>query len=418
MRIHYLGHAAFVLRFENGHSILMDYGLSNAYGLQSPIYDLSGAEPSVVTFSHNHPDHRRPGHAFGSARVLTGGGSLALDGLTITSIRTSEASIETPDNASFVIEYGGFRILHLADAQAYIAAIDDPVVKHRVKALYPDDYDLVLMTIDGRTEIAAQAAAFLDLLSPARAIPMHYWSGEAKADFLSELDRLNRQGRSRTKRFTIAEPGGSDFSLYADSPAFGTRVISLEPAPLILAPADSRPRPGSEAASAPEPERGPQSADPTQGARMRAKPASTLATSREHSGLGLQYQHPFAAAAAPAMFRAAAGPGSARRPMSAQLPSRNGQHAGSRGGRELGCSCRRRPGHLAATARHLAATARPPRGDGAATSPLRHARRGDGAAPTRPSAASQRRLPRPRPLSRPAVASPGLREPFGRAAPA
>jgi L-ascorbate metabolism protein UlaG (beta-lactamase superfamily) len=343
MRIHYLGHAAFVLRFETGHSILMDYGVSNAYGLPSPVYDLSGVEPSVVTFSHNHPDHRRPGAAFTSARVLAGGGSLTLDGMTITSIRTSEMSIETPDNASFVIVYGGFRILHLADAQAYIAVIDDPVVKHKVKARYPDKYDLVFMTIDGRSEIAGQAATFLDVLAPARAIPMHYWSGEAKTDFLSELERLNRQGRSRTKRFTIAEPGGSDFSLYADSPAFGTRVISLEPAPLVLATADSRPfEPGPAAETAPEAGRAPQSAGLGRAVRMAAgtaaQPAGTAAqpvAARPRSGSGMP-AGPQLAAAAPGNFRAAAGVASARRPMSAQLPSRNHQSAGARGGRELG----------------------------------------------------------------------------------
>jgi L-ascorbate metabolism protein UlaG (beta-lactamase superfamily) len=339
MRIHYLGHAAFVLRFENGHSILMDYGVPNAYGRSSPVYDLSGAEPSVVTFSHDHPDHRRPGATFTSARVLAGGGSLTLDGMTITSIQTSEESIGTPDNASFVILYGGFRILHLADAQAYIAAIDDPVVKHKVKARYPDNYDLVFMTIDGRTEMAGQAAAFLDLLSPARAIPMHYWTGDAKVDFFAELDRLNRQGRSRTKRFTIAEPGGSDFSLYADSPAFGTRVISLEPSSLVLAAAESRPfASDAEAASRPAARRQADSARSGPAARTMARPAAPLAASRQRSPAVMPppYQSAVASAPAPGHIHAAAGQAKVRRLVSAQLPSRGHQSLGARGGRDPG----------------------------------------------------------------------------------
>jgi L-ascorbate metabolism protein UlaG (beta-lactamase superfamily) len=337
MRIHYLGHAAFVLRFENGHSILMDYGAPNAYGRPSPVYDLAGAEPSLVTFSHGHPDHRRPGATFASARVLAGGGSLTLDGMTITSIQTSEESMGKPDNASFVILYGGFRILHLADAQAYIAAIDDPVVRHKVKALYPDNYDLVFLTIDGRTDIAGQAAAFLDLLSPARAIPMHYWTGEAKADFLAELDRLNRQGRSRTQRFTIAEPGGSDFSLYADSPAYGTRVISLEPSPLVLAAAESRPfAPDAEAPAGPEARRHADSAGFGRAARIMARPAAQLAASRKRSCAVVRPAHQPAVSGAPAPvhIQAAAGQGSVRRLVSAQLPSRGQQSVGARGGRD------------------------------------------------------------------------------------
>jgi hypothetical protein len=163
-----------------------------------------------------------------------------MDGISIRSIRTSETSMEAPDNASFVIAHGGFTILHLADAQAFISEIDDPVVKRRVKERYPDNYDLVFMTIDGPSEIAGQAATFLDLLAPARAIPMHYWRPEVKADFLTELETLNRSSRAHSDRFTIAETGCSDFSLYADSPPYGTKVITLEPAPLILCPEDSR----------------------------------------------------------------------------------------------------------------------------------------------------------------------------------
>ena len=339
MRIHYLGHAAFVLRFENGHSILMDYGVHNAYGRSSPVYDLSGAEPSVVTFSHDHPDHRRPGATFTSARVLAGGGSLTLDGMTIASIQTSEESVGTPDNASFVVLYGGFRILHLADAQAYIAAIDDPVVRHKVKDRYPDNYDLVFMTIDGRTEMAGQAAAFLDLLSPARAIPMHYWTGEAKADFFAELDRLNRQGRSRTKRFTIAEPGGSDFSLYADSPAFGTRVISLEPSPLVLAAADSRPfARNAEAVSGSEARRQVDSAGFGLAARITTRPSAPLAASQRRSPAVMPKAHQPALASAPAPghIHAASGQATVRRLVSAQLPSRGHQSIGGRGGRDPG----------------------------------------------------------------------------------
>ncbi len=240
MRIHYLGHASFVLRFENGVSVLMDYGISNAYGLASPVCDISGVDPSIVTFSHDHPDHRRPGLSFSGSRVLEGGGGLSLDGLTIESIGTCEASMERADNASFVINFEGFRILHLADAQSFISAIYDPVVKRRVKDKYPDSYDLVFLTIDGSSEMTEQAATFLDVLAPARAIPMHYWTADTKADFLRAVHTLNRVGRGRPGRFTIAEPGGSDFSLYADSPPYGTRVISLEPAPLELCPEDSR----------------------------------------------------------------------------------------------------------------------------------------------------------------------------------
>ena len=342
MRIHYHGHASFVLRFENGESILLDYGVSNAYGFASPIFDISGAEPSIVAFSHDHPDHRRPGLSFPKSRLLAGDGNLTLDGLSIRSIRTSEASMEVADNASFEITYRGFKILHLADAQAFISAIDDPVVKRRVKARYPDNYDLVFMTIDGPSEIAVQAATFLDLLAPARAIPMHYWCQEAKTDFLTELRRLNRTGRGGADRFTIAETGCSDFSLYADSPPRGTRVISLEPSPLHLSQSTGAPL--EEAAATFEPP-----AEPCEAAVI-APPGLDLAPGcqptgweppgweprRRHAPGPSPVHRPAAAASQPG--RGASGTGSVptRRPASAPSPSRDRTRVTAHTGRDLG----------------------------------------------------------------------------------
>jgi L-ascorbate metabolism protein UlaG (beta-lactamase superfamily) len=326
MRIHYLGHASFVLRFENGVSVLMDYGVSNAYGLASPIFDVSGADPSIVTFSHNHPDHRRPNVRFPQSRVLVGGGTLAMDGLSIRSIRTSETSMEASDNASFVITYGGFTILHLADAQAFISAIDDPVVKRRVKERYPDNYDLVFMTIDGPSEIAGQAATFLDLLAPARAIPMHYWCPEVKADFLTELQAINQSSRAHSDRFTIAETGCSDFSLYADSPPFGTKVITLDPAPLILCPEDSRALEREAHPSAASPSVSAVDSVPNGLAAAPAPPAAPAGEAasdpwhRSASGT-LPARRP--AAASPCHGYAAAGTPPARRAVSAPSPSRS-----------------------------------------------------------------------------------------------
>jgi L-ascorbate metabolism protein UlaG (beta-lactamase superfamily) len=55
--VHYLGHAAFLLRLDNGVTVLTDHGESRAYGLDSPIYDIGALRPDVVTRSHDHADH-------------------------------------------------------------------------------------------------------------------------------------------------------------------------------------------------------------------------------------------------------------------------------------------------------------------------------------------------------------------------
>jgi L-ascorbate metabolism protein UlaG (beta-lactamase superfamily) len=341
MRIHYLGHASFVLRLEYGESILLDYGVSNAYGLASPIFDISGSEPTIVAYSHDHPDHRRPGLSFPNSRILAGGGALTLDGLSIRSIGTSESSMEAADNASFLITYRGFRILHLADAQAFISAIDDPVVKRRVKARYPDRYDLVFMTIDGPSEMTAQAATFLELLAPARAIPMHYRSPEIKADFLAELVRLNRTARGGTDRFTIAETGCSDFSLYADSPPRGTRVISLEPSPLYLSPGAGVPLDGASAATEPPAE---SPAEPCAAVAPEAVlavppgrvPAAGFSQRPRHVAAPAPMHRPAAAASSPGPGPLLSGPIPVRRPAPAPSPSRMDPRVTAHGGRDLG----------------------------------------------------------------------------------
>jgi len=227
VRIHYLGHASFFFEFDNGLTVLTDYGQSNAFGLDSPIYDLVGIVPDIVTFSHAHPDHHRPGVTFDESQVLNGTESLSLDGLEITPIRTSEASIFAPDNSSYLFTYKGLKILHLADAQAYITQIDQPAVREQVKQLYPDRYDLLLMTIQGVTEFIPQAETFVNLLQPLRVIPMHYWSPAYKADFLAYLETQNQQAG---KHYVIQEIGGPNYELFAGETVEPIRVNSLEPA--------------------------------------------------------------------------------------------------------------------------------------------------------------------------------------------
>jgi len=55
--IHYLGHSSFILQFDNGISVLTDYGTSNCWGLTSPIYDIGEFVPTILTYSHRHADH-------------------------------------------------------------------------------------------------------------------------------------------------------------------------------------------------------------------------------------------------------------------------------------------------------------------------------------------------------------------------
>jgi len=223
--VHYLGHAAFVLTFDDSLTVLTDYGASRAWELDSPVYDFGAVRPDVVTRSHDHLDHAGGELPDGIGRLLTGNEQYAGQGLTITPIPTFERSLETPDNVSFVFEYRGLKILHLGDCQGLMLGLDEPGIRDRVRRLYPHTYDLVLLPIGYVSDILGQAAEFLTLLDTRRVIPMHYWSPSDRDAFLELLDgRTDSWGRP----YQIETRQNAEFSLgEADGPVEMVEVVGL-----------------------------------------------------------------------------------------------------------------------------------------------------------------------------------------------
>ncbi len=228
--IHYLGHSSFILNFDNRISALTDYGESNSYGLDSPIYDFGNFTPDIETYSHtSHSDHFTGKVFEGIKYTLTDTASLKLDELTIRPIRTSEVSLDEKGNLSFVFYFRGVTIVHIGDAQANIINIQDEVNRAYLREIMPEKIDLLLMTIQGVSEFIESAEAFIDFIKPAAVIPMHYWSGEYKEKFLDHLKSLNNSG----KKYIIEEVNGPEYTIDA-----GTidqdmiRIISLEPGPI------------------------------------------------------------------------------------------------------------------------------------------------------------------------------------------
>jgi len=229
LRIHYLGHSSFVLRFADGVSVLTDYGQSNAYGLDGPIYDLGDLHPDVVLYSHHDDDHDR-GNEFPGATILDGAHlheEVGIDGIAFEPIKTSEHA--PGDNTSFLITFEELKIVFAGDCQGDIEAIDEPAQRERLETLFPGRIDLLFLPIDWTHPIAAKAAAFARVVQPQTVIPMHYWSGQVKTGFLSLLSEENEPG---AKRFLIEEPGGPNYEIgKADAFAAPIKVVSLEPAP-------------------------------------------------------------------------------------------------------------------------------------------------------------------------------------------
>jgi len=192
INIHYLGHAAFVIEFNDSIQVLTDFGTSNCWGYNSPIYGIGDFVPLIMTYSHYHDDHYDPDRIpEGVTYTLDSLDSLDFGNLSIRPVRTCETTPGVESNTSFIFEYMGFRICHLGDAQAEIMNIEDPAQQALILEKFPDRIDLLFMTIEGIYSFIPEAELFIDLLQPGMVVPIHYWSPEYKEEFLTYLELQN-----------------------------------------------------------------------------------------------------------------------------------------------------------------------------------------------------------------------------------
>lgn len=238
--VHYLGHSAFLMQFDNGVSVLSDFGTSNSYGLASPIYDIGDFIPTVVTYSHRHTDHydinRRP---LGCEYLLENTNTLEIDGLSIKPVRVCESATDTESSTAFIFEYEGMRICHLSDAQANIMDIENSLQRQHIQMIFPDQIDLLLMTIQGTNQFIPEAELFVNILKPRHIIPMHYWTVAYKQEF---LDHLTAEDGTDGKNYNIFESGAARFVLTSDmADAAPVQVISLSPAPFGITSFEEKP---------------------------------------------------------------------------------------------------------------------------------------------------------------------------------
>ena len=225
--LHYLGHAAFVLELADGTRVLTDYGASRAWGLDSPVHSLGPLVPDVVTISHAHEDHAGGTLPDGIGHVLRGSGELTLGDLKVRSLPAFERRLDEPDNRSFLFTFRGVRILHLGDVQALVQASGTEEGRRRVRELYPERYDVVLLPIGFVRDVLEPAATFASLLRARTIVPMHYWSPKDRDAFLKLVS--GRPGADG-KPMTAVAAGSLRFCPGAAADA-GTRVVGLEPRP-------------------------------------------------------------------------------------------------------------------------------------------------------------------------------------------
>jgi L-ascorbate metabolism protein UlaG (beta-lactamase superfamily) len=229
LRVHYLGHSSFVLRFSNGVSILTDFGQSRAFGRNSPIYGYGKLRPTIVLISHHDVDHDR-GARFRGSRVLAGPNlkkGLKLKGISIRPVATTEGF--PGDNTSFVIAYKGFTIVFTGDCLNDISTVASPEEQAFLTKAFPKKIGLLLAPISAVDPFVDKAIEFVELLEPARMIPMHYWDPSVKADFLTRIEARASAGES----WTVQRAGGADYAIASlTGSVTPVSVINLDPGPL------------------------------------------------------------------------------------------------------------------------------------------------------------------------------------------
>ena len=156
--------------------------------------------------------------------ILTGLDSLTIKGITIKPVRTCEDDINIESNTSYIFTYKGLKICHLGDAQAQIMNINNEDIKKHIADIFPNTFDLLLMTIEGKQKFIPQAETFVDLLKPKRIIPMHHWSQTYLDDFLTYLEIQNEC----EEKYKIQEIDDPKYNFYSSEKIDSIKVVNLK----------------------------------------------------------------------------------------------------------------------------------------------------------------------------------------------
>ncbi len=163
MKIKYLGHASFLLRFKTA-KLITDPFDPKMVGLPFP-----RQEADIVTISHQHEDHNRADLVKGEPLVIDLPGEYEKKGVRIKGFLTyhdKKKGAERGENIIFKIESEGISILHCGDLGHVLS-------DEQVEAL--GKVDILLVPVGGFYTIEPEEAVELvNKIEPAIVIPMHY----------------------------------------------------------------------------------------------------------------------------------------------------------------------------------------------------------------------------------------------------
>ncbi len=189
MIVKWLGHSCFLLKSENGLTLLLDPFHENDVGYAMPII-----ESDIVIISHDHMDHNNIDAAGSNPDVIFDPGYYISMGMDITGIKSyhdAKRGKLRGENTIFCFELEGIRVCHLGD-------LGHTLTPSQVKAIGP--VDLLFLPVGGRYTIDAVGAnKVMKQLHPVVTIPMHYRTGalgfelEPVDDFLKGREPVKPQ---------------------------------------------------------------------------------------------------------------------------------------------------------------------------------------------------------------------------------
>lgn len=215
MRVHFLGHASFLLTTRRGLRVLLDPCRPDALGGRVRAASLASA-PDLIAVTHYHEDHGWIGAVPGAAPVVDRScRRRGVDFLAITAAHDAEGGSRMGLTRSFVVSADGLRVLHVGD----LANFDERWLAE------VGPVDLALVPVGGVYTLPPPRAAELAQALAARwVVPMHYRSDDVALDMADRqpfLDACAPLG-------LLARPEPNPLEL---TPQLAPGVLLLEPPP-------------------------------------------------------------------------------------------------------------------------------------------------------------------------------------------
>ena len=175
MEIVWLGHSCFRIRGKEATIVTDPFDKTLGYPVKKPT-------ASIVTVSHQHPQHSYLGGVTGNPRVISRPGEYEIANVFINGIATfhdAEMGEQRGKNTVYLIQIEEVSICHLGDLGHVPTA-------EQIEQM--SDADILMVPVGGGATIGATAAVeTISLLQPKLVIPMHFKTEVVKME-LAPLD--------------------------------------------------------------------------------------------------------------------------------------------------------------------------------------------------------------------------------------